>query len=100
MPVIALILPDPADVMMMSYLRLTDGLLEAGQAYTIFAQFAIHMGTTVDRLLSAFGESVAQQRMHVEIPGTDELGVGMLPAELLGLPANAFLQHTREQEER
>lgn len=60
MMMMAAILTDAADVMMMADLCLADGILEAGQPHTVFAQLAIHVGTTLHRFLGALGENIEQ----------------------------------------
>src|SRR5262249_23673627 len=93
------LLTDPANVVMMAELRQPDGRLEAGQLHAILAQVAVHVRTAVDGLLGPFGEGVAEQPMRVEAAGAENLPLWMRPGELLRLPANAFFQHSGEEEE-
>src|SRR5205809_45551 len=97
---VMIVLPDAADVMMMTHLRLADRGLEAGQVDPILAQLAVHVWTAVHRFLGPLRERLIEEWMHVEIAGTQVFGRRMVGRKLLGLLTNPFLQDAGEEKER
>src|SRR5579875_41286 len=94
------VLTNAADVVMMADLWLTDGMLEARQPHTVFAQLAVHVRTAVKRFLDALGEDFKQQRVNIEITCAEKLGFRMPLSKLGGQTTDAFFQYTGEQEKR
>ena len=98
--IVAVVLADAADVVVVADLRRSHGVFVAGKPHAVLAEFAIHVRAAVDGLAGPVKEYLEEERVGFQIIGREEFRLWMQRGELGGLAADALFEDPGEEEKR